>query len=306
MNYSLNKKFELIAGVRYDYENKKLSVRGEYEKEGVGNFVTQPDTSATAHFSAVSPKLGLSYHATENNNLFVTYSRGYRTGGLTQLSSDPSQPPLYPYKPEYSNNIEAGLKNNFLKDRLHINLTAFITFVTDAQVPTLILPEAITVTKNTGKLTSKGAELEVSATPVNGLQFDYNFGYTNAKYKSLKISSNGEAVDLEGKRQIFTPDITSVLALQYGYAFDSKQQIKLVVRGEWFYLGTEYFDLANNIKQSPYSLFNTRVGISTKHFDLFFWGRNLSDKHYIAYAYDFGAVHLGDPKTYGVTLTAKF
>lgn len=305
INYSFTKKLELIAGLRYDYENKKLSVRGEYEQGG-SSFVIQPDTSAKAHFSAVSPKVGLSYHATANNNLFATYSRGYRTGGLTQLSADPSQPPLYPYKPEYSNNIEAGIKNNLFKDRLRINVTAFLTLVTDAQVPTLILPQAITVTKNTGRLTSKGVEIEASATPVNGLQFDYNFGYTNAKYKSLKVSSNGEAVDLDGKRQIFTPDVTSMFAAQYSYAFESKQQLKLVVRGEWFYLGTEYFDLANNIKQSPYSLLNTRVGVSSKHFDIFFWGKNLSDKHYIAYAYDFGAVHLGDPKSYGVTLMAKF
>jgi iron complex outermembrane receptor protein len=37
-----------------------------------------------------------------------------------------------------------------------------------------------------------------------------------------------------------------------------------------------------------------------------FWGRNLGDKKFIAYAYDFGAVHLGNPKTYGITLTANF
>jgi iron complex outermembrane receptor protein len=124
-------------------------------------------------------------------------------------------------------------------------------------------------------------------------------------YKSLKISQNGEAVDLNGKKQIFTPEYTSMLAAQYAYTINKKQNVSIVVRGEWSSLGTEYFDLANNIKQSPYNLFNTRVGISTKHFDLFFWGRNLSSKKYIAYAYDFGAVHLGDPKTYGVTLRAN-
>ena len=107
------------------------------------------------HFNAVSPKLGLNYALQQIQILFVTYSRGYRTGGLTQLSSDPSQPPLYPYKPEYSNNIEAGIKNSFFNDRLQLNITAFYTLVNDAQVPTLILPEAITVTKNTGKLKAK-------------------------------------------------------------------------------------------------------------------------------------------------------
>jgi len=53
-------------------------------------------------------------------------------------------------------------------------------------------------------------------------------------------------------------------------------------------------------------LLNARLGISSKHADIFLWGRNITDKHYIAYAYDFGAVHLADPRTYGITLMAKF
>ena len=303
--YSLNKKLDLIAGLRYDYENKKLNVEGEYQKDGGPAFVTTPDTVATANFSAISPKLGLSYHVATNSNLYLTYSRGYRTGGLTQLSSDPSQPPLYPYKPEYSNNFEAGIKNTFFNDRLHLNLAVFVTGVTDAQVPTLILPDAITVTKNTGKLSSKGAEIELSAAPVKGLQVDYNFGYTDAKYTSLHVSQNGTSVDLNGKKQIFTPDVTSILAVQYSHNIGKKQGLKLITRLEWIHLGTEYFDLANTIKQSPYSLVNLRVGISSKHFDLFLWSRNTGNKKYIAYAYDFGAVHLGDPSTYGATFLIK-
>jgi iron complex outermembrane receptor protein len=53
-------------------------------------------------------------------------------------------------------------------------------------------------------------------------------------------------------------------------------------------------------------LFNVRAGVSTKNFELYFWGRNLGNQQYIAYAYDFGAVHLGDPKTYGITFRASF
>ncbi len=303
--YAISNKLELIAGLRYDYENKKLAVKGEYQKDGEDAFVIVPDTASAAHFNAVSPKAGLNFRATANSNLFATYSRGYRTGGLTQLSSDPSQPPLYPYKPEYSNNVEIGIKNNFLHNRLRVNITAFITRVTDAQVPTLVLPDAITVTRNTGKLTSKGAELELSATPLNGLQIDYNFGYTNAKYTSLKVSQNGESVDLNNKKQIFTPDVTSMLAVQYSCGLTPDGSVKFIARAEWFYLGTQYFDLANNIRQSPYSLFNTRMGVSSKHFDVFLWNRNIGNKKYITYAYDFGAVHLGDPQTYGATLLMK-
>ena len=247
----------------------------------------------------------MSFHVSKNNNLYVTYSRGYRTGGLTQLSPDPSQPPLYPYKPEYSNNFEAGIKNIFLQDRLRVNLAVFYTRVTDAQVPTLILPEAITVTKNTGKLSSKGAEIEVTVNPVKGLFLNYNFGYTDAKYTSLKVSQNGGAVNLDGKKQIFSPGVTSMLSAQYNYDLGS-QGLQLITRAEWLYLGNEYFDLANTIKQKPYSLINFRVGVSSKHIDLFLWSRNTFNKKYIAYAYDFGAVHLGDPAIFGASLMFKF
>lgn len=308
VTYAINDKLDVIAGLRYDYEKKKYNVLGEYQKDPDPNplFETRPDTSASANFSAFSPKFGLSYELGSNSNLFATYSRGFRTGGFTGLSSDPSQPPLYSYKPEYSNNIEIGIKNNLFNNRLRLNVAVFVTQVTDAQVPTLVLPDAITVTRNAGKLNSKGAELELASTPLKGLQVEYNFGYTDAEYKNLKLSQNGSAVNLDGKKQIFTPETTSMLALQYSYDLGTRQHVKLVARGEWMNLGKQYFDLSNNISQKAYSLLNTRFGVAFKHLELMFWGRNLGDKKYIAYAYDFGAIHLGSPKTYGVTLAANF
>lgn len=304
--YTIVKKLDLIAGLRYDHEEKILEVEGEYQKDGGTAFVTRADTSGRGNFNAFSPKLGLNYDVSANNSLYLTYSRGYRTGGLTQLSSDPSQPPLFPYQPEYSNNFEAGSKNTFFNDRLLLNATLFLTAVTNTQVPTLILPDAITVTKNTGKLTSKGAEVQLVAAPFKGLHVDYNFGYTNAKYTSLKVSQNGEAVDLHGKKQIFTPAYTSMFAIQYSFDLGIKNGMKVITRVELKSLGTQYFDLNNTIKQSPYSLINLRLGVSSKNYGIFLWSRNTGNKKYISYAYDFGAVHLGDPQTYGVTVTGNF
>ena len=305
-NYKLTSKLLAVAGLRYDYEHKHLEVKGEGQPDGGDAFITTPDTAAGRNFNAVSPKVGLQYQVAHNSNVFANYSRGFRTGGLTQLSSDPSQPPLYPYQPEYSNNIELGIKNDFLDDRLRLNFTLFLSHINNAQVPTLVLPDAITVTKNTGELTSKGAELELLFVPVKGLQLGYNIGYTNAKYKSLKVSSNGDNVNLDGKRQIFTPDVTSVFTLQYSYLLNAEHQVKLVAGGEWYYLGREYFDLANNIRQPSYHRLNARAGVSSKHLEVYFWARNITRTKYIEYAYDFGAVHLGDPGTYGVTLRTSF
>ncbi len=306
--YSLNKKTDIILGARYDYQYSKEEVLGEYQPDSspAPIFQTQPDTSGSATYSAFSPMVSIAFHPVSNTNLYATYSRGYRTGGLTQLGADPTQPPLYAYKPEYSNNFELGIKNTFFNNSLRANISFFYTNITDVQVPTLVLPSAITITKNAGGLTSKGIDAEIAATILKGLEATYNFGYTDAKYTTLNLSQNGSATDLAGNRQIFTPDVTSLLAIQYSLALNPSQSVKIIARGEWFYLGKEYFDLANTISQGSYSLLNARLGVATKHFELYLWARNLRDVKYISYAYDFGAVHLGNPKTYGFTVRAQF
>jgi iron complex outermembrane receptor protein len=304
--YAITSRLKLTLGLRYDYEHKKQSILGEFQPDGDVAVVTQPDTSTNAKFKAISPKASLSYQLADNHQLYVTYSRGYRAGGITQLSSDPSQPPLYAYKPEYSNNFEIGLKNTFWDNQLRLNIAAFYTQVQDAQVPTLILPDAITITRNAGQLTSKGVELELQATPAKGLEVMYQLGYTDATYGSLNLASNGETVNLKGNRQIFTPDITSMLAVQYGYSLGGAQQFRLIARGELSYVGKQYFDLTNQISQRGYGLLNARLGISSRHAELFFWGRNLSNNTFIDYAYNFGATHLGNPRTYGTTLRVNF
>lgn len=306
ITYSITDKLAATVGLRYDYEHKKQTALGEFLMDGMDPVVTQNDTAATANFKAFSPKFSLAYSIEDNNTIYASYSRGFRAGGITQLGSDPSVLPLVAYKPEYSNNFEIGSKNTFLDERLSINIAAFYIKLTDAQIPVLVLPDAVTITRNAGELTSKGLELELSAKPVKGLNVDYNFGYTDATYTSLQLPQNGATVNLNGNRQIYTPEITSMLALQYAYELDKSSKINLIARGEWLFTGNQFYDLANQIEQKGYNLFNAKLGVSNKRFDLFFWGRNLGNKTYIDYAYDFGAAHLGNPKTYGVSLVGRF
>jgi iron complex outermembrane receptor protein len=94
-----------------------------------------------------------------------------------------------------------------------------------------------------------------------------------------------------------------MLALQYSAPIT--EQTKLVIRGEWQYKGKMYFDYANTLQQGAYNLVHTRAGIDMKHLGIFVWCRNVLDKKYIAYAYDFGAVHLGDRRTFGVTVSTR-
>ena len=303
--YALSDKLNMSFGLRNDYENQTQSILGEYQRDPSPElYTTTADTLGRANFNAFSPKISLDYQVNNNSLWYGNYSRGFRAGGLSPLSSDPSQPPLVGYLPEYSNNFETGIKNNWLGNKLIVNIAVFYTKITDAQVPSLVLPDAITITKNTGQLTSKGIEAEIFAIPAKGLLLQYSFGTTNARFDKLDIASQGSSVNLAGKRPIFSPNATSLLAAQYSYALNAK--LKIMTRAEWKYIGTTYFDLANTIEQTPYHLLNAKTGIETEKIAFYFWAKNLAGTKYISYGYDFGAVHLGDPAIWGSSLSFKF
>ena len=281
--YALSEKLNLTAGIRNDFEQIEQSVNGSLMMDNNKTiYETQALISRTTDFGALSPKLGLDYNISATQMAFVNYSKGFRAGGLSPLSSDPSQPPLIRYKPEYSNNIELGLKNTLFNNHARLNLTVFYTRLVDAQVPTLILPDAITIIQNRGKLNSKGIELEFTAQANAHLSIDYNAGMTNAKFETLEIAQNGNANILNGNKQIFTPDLVSNLALQYDQKFN--KDLSGFVRTEWKYIGTTYFDLANSIQQNPYNIINASLGVQMDDVQIKYWTRNLTNQKYISYA----------------------
>ena len=304
--YQLSEKIDFSLGLRYDKEYRELTGRGEFLMEGMDPMLIQPDTSGKADFSAFSPKLALSYNASDEHLLFLSYSRGFRAGGLSQVTGNPSEPALRSYDPEFSNNFELGLKNEFLDDQLRWNLSAFYSTVKDIQVPQLILPEAFVVTTNEGELTSRGLESELTALLANDLMLVWNAGFTDAQFRELIMAGEQDNESFKGNKQLFTPEFTSNFILQYSRSIDRARDIQLSARAEWMWLGTTYFDLQNQIKQDPYHLVNARLAVEKGPMTLSGWARNVLDTRYVDYAYNFGAAHLGEPITYGLSLRVDF
>lgn len=301
----LTNKISLTGGLRIDRENRKLTVSSGYEKQPNPVFITKKDTSGSISYAAISPKIGIQYNRSENSIYYITYNRGFRTGGLTSISSDPSQIPLVGYTPEYSNSFEAGIKGEELNKKLRYAVAAFYNLVTDIQVPTLILPDAFTVTRNAGKMNSKGLEYELEVIPINGLTLQYNGGITDSEFLTFKTGQNGSIVNLSGKKQIFTPASTNLFTAQLQHKIGGKGNSSLLIRGEYKITGKQYFDISNTIEQKKYTLLNIKAGIQTSKLDLFVWIRNAGNTKFIDYAYDFGAAHLGNPKILGTTLSVR-
>jgi iron complex outermembrane receptor protein len=302
--YSINEKIDFTAGIRYDYENRKLGQYTNYQKDPNPEILLTPNQNYDASFNAVTPKFVLSYKPKNNMLLYGSYARGFRAGGLNTSAPTPAQ---VPYQPEHSDNYEIGWKNMFLNNKLKFNLTAFYLEQHNQQISTS-MDGVNALVLNVGEMHNKGVELEMTALPVKGLQIDWNASYSYARYSSLLLYSTdaNTVVNYKGNQPINTPPIGSMLAAQYTYDFvGSKQKIAAFVRGEYRYLDKFYFDFVNGLNQPAYSLFNGKAGITSKYFELDFWARNITDKKYISYG-SFGTFLLGSPKTYGITLIAKF
>ena len=299
-------KFDFTGGLRYDYEQKDLTRYIDIVKKGnivqtdVANFQYRPS-------GVFSPKFSVAFHPTDNQMYYATYTRGFRAGGLNDAAAKPE---LVQFNPETSDNFEIGVKDTYFNNRVRSNLTFFMINWNDIQVPTYV-PGFQSVVQNAGKATSSGIEYELSAILAKGLQADVSYGYTDASYKTLSVANafKPQNDDLSGKKQIFTPSSTLMIALQYTKEFKGALNFGFVARTEYKRMGTTYYNLANTVKQDPYGVVNVKAGITTKYFDLMFWGRNLGETVYINYGYTFPGINpvsLGMPRTMGVTWTAKF
>ncbi|HAK80339.1 MAG TPA: TonB-dependent receptor [Runella sp.] len=298
--YAVTPKFDITVGARYDIERRELTQNSAFEKGGVVMPLTT-DSTAKKTFNAFTPKVILSQKLTENSMIYGSYAKGFRVGGFNfGNAANPT------YNPEKSDNYEVGVKNTFLNNRLKINLTAFYFQQKDQQVSTS--QDGINyATLNVGDMDNYGLELEASALPVKNLQIDWTASTSHSEYKKLDLfdAASNTVINYKGNKAINNPALQSMLAVQYGLPLSkSAQNLKAFVRGELRYIGEYQLDFVNAYHQDAYSVINARAGVTSNHFDVAIWARNLSDVRYMAFGY--GSYMMGTPRMWGITLTGKF
>jgi iron complex outermembrane receptor protein len=313
LSYLLTPKLKATFGLRYDHEKREAIFNGFGDAILLNGVVTDivPNITANGTYSALSPKLSLSYAVNELSNIYASFTRGFRAGGIN-ASSLPAGV-RQTFDPEFSNNYELGYKAFLLEKKLSVGASAFLIQWKDLQFYNLVAPFTY-ARENVGDAQSAGFELEITAIPAKGLQLDGSFGYNPTEYKgfNLKRVNYGNGVEtttaIGGNQLSNAPSHTLFLGAQYEYPVSNT--LKLVVRGELRNLGAQYTDIQNKIEQPSYTLLNSRVGLTNGSYSLFIWGQNLNNERYLAYGNpdsSFGRqARIGAPRTYGVTLSAKF
>jgi len=304
ITYALTEKLKLTGGLRYDYDEKELTIYDEYKKEPNPTQVF-PENIVNTSANAISPKLNLSYLATKDITMYANYAKGFRPGGVNQYGNTNTK---LSYKPEYTDNYEIGIKSEWLDNRLRANFAAFYTYWRDQQ-QTLMTPA--TYIDNIGEMSSKGIELEITALPIKNIEVHYNIGVVSTKYDKLLLLNEDSTsnVDYKGNKQIFTPDFSSALSVTYSGKIS--ENVGFFIVPEWKYLGKQYMTYYNDLTQDPFHLVNINAGVKYKNYELKFWVKNLTDSRYISFMYanyraNSSPVSLGLPTTWGVSAKVNF
>ena len=303
-NYSISDKWSVIAGLRYNYE----------ERDGTGSFIFDAislnvPTNQRESWNDLTPRITLQYSPNDNMLLYATYTEAFKSGVINTGSTSP------PLDPETVDAFEVGLKGQNASGTLRYSVAAFFYDYQDMQIS--FVDETSTVsTVNAAEAENSGIELEIDGSLGNGFAFDFYLTYLNAEYQEFFNGdyANGFAItDLSGNTLPNAPESTAKLGLTWEGAVGGGT---LTVRGEAYYQDDVYFTEWNreDAYQKSYEQINASVDYSwNDQWLLSLWGRNLSDEEVMsnniitAPLYDslrVGAVL--PPRTYGATVTYQF
>ena len=210
--------FRLLAGLRFDYVNfydgAFLVENPTRETEFLQDFAGNLDD---ASFSAFSPRISLQYHKTGKFRIFGGYSKGFRapvlddmcrtgriSGGMKIANPD--------LKPEYLDNFELG-SDIFITKRITLSPGIFYAIGRDyhayiATGDSLLMNNRmrpIRIKDNIGKVNIMGAEVALNLEPVDGLNIDLAYTFTETEIIEHRVLNPDIDDNLAGKALVYEP-----------------------------------------------------------------------------------------------------
>jgi iron complex outermembrane receptor protein len=309
-SYTLSDRLSLSVGARWTRDKKtarvfKANYLGLGSPVSGGNstpFQTLTDYSASATFQKFTPRLSLTYKLTDETNVYVAYSQGFKSGGFDMRGDATATPATKDgYKPETVDSYEAGLKGTFFDGRLHLTTAIFDAKYKGQQITTQRLSASgtsvVSFVENVGNSTIKGWELESQAQITTRLGATFVVGYVDAQFdKYLAYVPNPAPppafvqADVSAQRQFQnTPQWTGNFSLNFTQPLSNGGKLQLI--GATSYRSdTSMFETpAPIVDQKAYSLYDASIiyAAPSNRWKLGVYGRNLADKRYRTGAYVF-------------------
>ncbi len=275
-NLSLGDRTTLTAGLRYTSEDKEFLFR-QFPDPGV--LTTEEYRQKT--WEVWTPRLSLAFQANNETMLYLSLAKGFKSGGFSGLFGDNDQF-LEPFRPEEVWTYEAGLKADFVGNRLRLNTALFFNDYTDLQMTASLVVDGqpVFVVQNAGKAEIQGFEMDLQARFTERFGLTVGVGYTDAEFAQLdpaviSVPSDGTVPRTPKWNVVVSPEYSIVM--QNGGSF--------MLRADYSYRSKFYNDISNTegVATPGYDLVNARASwiLPSGKFELFAYGTNLEDEEYL-------------------------
>jgi iron complex outermembrane receptor protein len=277
----------------------------------VANATNLGGFTANGHQSWTDPggKISLDYKILPDVMLYGYYARGFKSGGFNGRVTIPQD--IGPFNPEFINSFEVGVRSDWLDKRLRANVAVFLNKWKNMQVPNSIFtgnpPEASSTILNAASATTKGAEFELEAIPVEGLNLRATLGYLDARYD--KFSDVG--VDFSGRQTPYSPKWTGSTTASYVIKTPAGPVTPSL---QYTYTAHQW----SNFTQAPAEFIRSvglvKVNVNYvppgQKWSLSLWSTNLFDKKYVISSLDvpplFSFATYGAPRQFGADVHFDF
>lgn len=326
----LSDKFDLVTGLRYDEIDKDGGVQNLFWYDSavaratlaaagipddgtprngldVVGILNSPSFTDSIENTEVTGTLQLLYHLNENGVLYGGYHRGFKAGGVNLFREGAITNTTY--EPEIADNVEIGLKLEYLGGRARTNATAFHTKFSDLQINFFNGLEFRT--ENTGESSTQGIEIENLFQVNKNLRLELSATYLDSTFDEIE---NPLLSYLVGRDTPRAPTWAGVAAFRYDWLIAGDWGV--YVRGLASYTGSHFVDadIPTEEKVGSYVIADASIGISgaDKRWEASIWCGNCFDESYRTIYFNSTfqpgsySVYLNDPRRYGLTIRAGF
>jgi iron complex outermembrane receptor protein len=203
--YKFNPQWQAVLGARYSQDEQRYNRIASPGGIGLG---IQKSNKTTG-------RLALNWTPRADLLTYLSYSRGYKAGGVNLGIADPN------YLPEENNVVELGVKNTFAGGHLRVNADVFHSNYKNIQLASLAGVPPAPVTQNAAAGKSDGAELELQAIS-GGFSVNLGLAWLDAQFSQdttlQNAVTNTNQVVPKGMDLPFSPTITANAGVQYRFA----------------------------------------------------------------------------------------
>jgi outer membrane receptor protein involved in Fe transport len=307
--FDLTDTVTLTLGGRYfEYENSLYGFNGFIGHctgffDENGDFVEDPDGEPqypcfdtgilddVAEGDDFSWKGSLEWKITPDKLIYVTYSEGFRAGGVNRARV----PGIPKYQPDFVENYEFGWKTQWAGGTVRFNGAAYLIDWKDFQYGFLDFTISnLTIIQNVGNAQTRGVEFELDWAPVDNLLLSFAGSYNDAEleedfWRDERDRDDGLPPDApEGTPMPYVPEWQYTAIGRWNFDLGS---LPAFAQAAVSYRDGSWNDLeetnSRRARMDSYTVLNLSTGIERDNWNLTLYANNVTDER--------GQIDIGDP-----------